>query len=174
MLRVRQVESALVPAIQIVRPGLVERLQRFASRIMQVLRRRSSIRQRILVVTRERDDAIRRLCRRLALQLDYASSLPLALTRSRMSRFDVVLYDHDLTAIDWRTAIAALTRAFPQSSVLLLSRTRSPELWNEVVRSGGHDMLNKPICEDGAESTIALAMAVAAFRKRRPCVRHTE
>lgn len=123
--------------------------------------------QRVLVVSEDRYDVIGRLCGRMSLELNYAATLPAALQILRNQQFDVVIYDHDMAAQDWRAAVSELAQASPSSSVLLLSSQKQPEIWNEVVRKGGHDMLSKPLSEEGAESTIALARARAKVNRMR-------
>ena len=105
-----------------------------------------------------------RLCGRLGWQLNYAPDLPTALLNLENQSFEVVIYDQDLPDQDWRQAVTSLATTAPWSSILLLSPLGHPELWNEVIRRGGHDILYKPISEGGAESAIALAMARAKLR----------
>ena len=142
-------------------------LQRFSRRIMQALRALTAANRSVLVVSRENYEAIERLCERLKLDLTYAGSFSLALSSLEDGKFDVVIYDQDLPDQDWRGAIATLAQASPGSSILLLSTHRQPEIWNEVIRTGGHDILTKPIAEDGAESTIALARVRAQLGRVR-------
>ena len=127
--------------------------------------------RRALLVSIETFDELETLCTRLHLDLNCSNSLRAALESLRDSRFDVIVYDQDLPAQDWRTAISALARTAPTSSILLLSRSVQLDLWNDVVRKGGHDVLIKPLAIQHAESTLALACARAKLdgfsRQRR-------
>jgi CheY-like chemotaxis protein len=145
-------------------PGLAGQIQRFSKWIVRAAGARSAGNQSVLVISREGLDSIGRLCRRLQWELNYASNLPAALQELQHRRFDVVIYDQDMPNEDWRLAVTSLAATAPWSSVLLLSPARQPELWNEVIRQGGHDMLNKPISEDVVESAVALAMARTKLR----------
>lgn len=145
----------------------IQQIQRFSNRILRAVRAQTHANQKVLVVSPDSYEAIGRLCRRLKLELQYAVSVPAALTNLGRGRFDVVIYDQDMPSEDWRQAVTLLAQASPGSSILLLSTLRQPEIWNEVIRKGGHDMLNKPISEDGAESTIALARARAKVNRMR-------
>jgi DNA-binding NarL/FixJ family response regulator len=120
---------------------------------------------RILLVSVEDHDAIHHLCARLKLDLHYSPSLAAALSELHHARSDVVLYDQDLPSGDWRQAVAALRKASPRSSIILLAHLRQPDLWNEVIRRGGHDLLTKPVAEPDAESTIVLAIARAKLSR---------
>lgn len=142
-------------------------IQRFSNRIWQAVRAQRAGSERVLVVSEDRDDALGRLCGRLRLELKYAGNLAVALSNLRENDFAVVIYDHDISGQDWRAAVSTLAHASPGSSILLMSTLRQPEIWNEVVRKGGHDMLSKPISEEGAESTIALARARAKVNRMR-------
>ena len=141
-------------------------IQRFSNRILHVVRAQDAGNRKILIVSEETDDAMVRLCGRLKLELNYAASLPLALSNLHDSKFDVVLYDQDVPCQDWRAALTILAEASPGSSILLLSTLKQPELWHEVIRRGGHDIVAKPVSDDGAESTIALALARARLSGR--------
>jgi DNA-binding NtrC family response regulator len=147
--------------MQFDRPGIMGQIHRFSKRILRIVLAQEAANQKILIVSEETDDAMAQLCRRLKMELNYAASLPLALTNLHDGKFDVVLYDQDIPRQDWRSALSALAEASPGSSILLLSTLKQPELWHEVIRRGGHDIVAKPVSDDGAESTIALALARA-------------
>ncbi len=100
-------------------------------------------------------------------RLDYASDLRVALVNLRDRRFDVVIYDQDMPGQDWRAAVTSLATTAPMSSILLLSPLGHPEIWNEVIQRGGHDILSKPVSEGGIGSAVALAMARAKISWRR-------
>ena len=128
------------------------------------MRRGSNGSPRVLLIATQDNDTIQHLCRRLQLDLKYASTLTNALQDLHHSDSDVVLYDQDLSPQGWRMSVATLAEACPRSSIILL--TRQPDLWNEVIRGGGHDLIRKPITESEAESTISLAVARAKLSHR--------
>jgi DNA-binding NtrC family response regulator len=142
-------------------------LHRFSNLLRQAVFAPSSRNQRVLVISKDCYDAIGRLCSRLKLELIYCASLPLALSKLQAANFDVVIIDQDLPHQNWGASVGVLAQVSPGSSILLLSTRRHPEIWNEVIRNGGHDMLEKPISEEGAESTIALARARALVNRIR-------
>ena len=140
---------------------IVAHLQRFSKWILRATRVRDDGNETVLVISKEQYESIGRFCRRLRWRLKYAADLPAALTNLQTQSFEVVIYDHELPDQDWRLAVTSLANLTPRSSILLLSPLGHPELWNEVIRRGGHDILCKPISDDGFESAVALAMARA-------------
>jgi DNA-binding NtrC family response regulator len=152
-------------AMQVHQPGIAGQIQRFSKWIVRAAGTRNDGKQRVLVISKEAYDAIGRLCRRLRWELNYATALADALMDLRDRRFDVVIYDQDLPDEDWRLAVTSLANTAPWSSVLLLSTGTQPELWNEVIRRGGHDTLSKQISDDDVESAVAMAMARTKLKK---------
>jgi len=153
--------------MQMRQSGIIEQLQRFSKWIVRATRARTSDNERVLVISEADHTPIGRLCKRLRWELDYAADLQIALVNLQNRTFDVVIYDQHLPNQDWRLAVTSLAASAPLSSILLLSPRGHPELWNEVIRRGGHDILSKPISEDGVESTVALAMARAKSSRSR-------
>jgi FixJ family two-component response regulator len=80
-----------------------------------------------------------------------------AVARVDRERPHIVLYDRDLSDADWRGVTAALGGAAPNACVVLISRVADDYLWNEVVRSGGYDVLTKPLREDEVVRAVRLA-----------------
>lgn len=151
--------------MQILRSGIRGRLQRFSDRILQVARAQATDVQKLLIVSDAAGDGLKRLCQRLNLEPSYTSDLSLALENLQCAKYDVVIYDHDLAYHDWQAAIAALARASPTSSILLMSTSQPPYVWKDLTRRGGHDVLQKPISGDEAESIIALAKVRARVNR---------
>jgi CheY-like chemotaxis protein len=69
----------------------------------------------------------------------------------------VVLCDRELLGMGWRNAVQRLSGPPRQACVILLSETVDTYLWNEVVRGGGHDVLHKPLWEEGVIRAVRLA-----------------
>jgi len=156
---------------------IVAQIQRFSKWIVRLTRVGDGWNGKVLVISKEDYESIGRFCRRLRWNLRYAANLPTALMNLQDQSFEVVIYDHELPDQDWRLAVTSLANTSPRSSILLLSRLGHPELWNEVIRRGGHDMLCKPISKESFESAVALAMARAkltsSLDKRRTDRRRT-
>jgi DNA-binding response OmpR family regulator len=57
----------------------------------------------------------------------------------------VVLFDHDLLGVDWRTALRELLETSCPKVVIMASAFTPHGLREEVFRSGGFDILSKPL-----------------------------
>ena len=159
--------SSLGHAMQMRRLDIVAQIQRFSQWIVRATRVGDGWNGNVLVISREEYELIGRLCRRLRWNLNYAVDLPAALMNLQDQSFEVVIYDHELPDQDWRLAVTSLANTTPRSSILLLSPLGHSELWNEVIRRGGHDILCKPISDESFESAVALAMARAKLTSSR-------
>ncbi len=69
----------------------------------------------------------------------------------------VVLCDRELLGMGWRNAVERLSGPPHQACLILLSETVDTYLWNEVVCGGGHDVLHKPLWEEGVIRAVRLA-----------------
>jgi len=69
----------------------------------------------------------------------------------------VVFCDHGLLGLGWRRAVERLSGPPKRACVILLSETADTNLWNEVVSSGGYDVLSKPLREDTVTRAVRLA-----------------
>ena len=80
------------------------------------------------------------------------------------SQFAVIVYDRDLPNRDWRQTVRDLTSFSP--CILLASKGVDSSLWQEVVQCGGHDVLAKPLEEQGVLKTIDQALRYTSAVKR--------
>lgn len=69
----------------------------------------------------------------------------------------VVLCDRDLLGIGWRKAVERLSAPPHRACVILISEAIDTNLWNEVVRGGGYEVLAKPLREDALTRAVRLA-----------------
>jgi FixJ family two-component response regulator len=68
----------------------------------------------------------------------------------------VILYDTDASPLlpDWRVALQQFLRVHPGSRVVFLSRVADEEMWIEVLKTGGHDLLSKPFSDTELRHTM--------------------
>lgn len=59
--------------------------------------------------------------------------------------FPIVMYDRELSPHTWRETIRSLTRRSPRPYIILLSRSSDTNLWDELERVGGSDILRTPL-----------------------------
>ena len=88
----------------------------------------------------------------------------------RRHEFAVILCDRDLAASNWREALAKLVATAPGSHVILASRVNDDQLWQEVIRLGGYDVLTKPFQQE----RVMRSINYAGLTRSRPYGRHTE
>jgi len=69
----------------------------------------------------------------------------------------VVFCDRDLLGLGWRKAVERLSGPPKRACVILLSENADTNLWNEVVKGGGYDVLPKPLREDTVTRAVRLA-----------------
>jgi hypothetical protein len=66
----------------------------------------------------------------------------------RNERLPIIFYERELNQSGWRAAVSLLSRLCPRPYVILLSSNRDKNLWDELVRNGGSDILRTPIDRD--------------------------
>jgi PleD family two-component response regulator len=108
--------------------------------------------------------ALERLASVSGWQLTFADSLAAAL-HSRTVLPPVVLYQRELAGGDWRVAVRTLSRMLPRPCVILLSSTTDRNLWDELERSGGSDLLKLPL--DNGSTLRSVNRAWALWRSQQ-------
>lgn len=69
----------------------------------------------------------------------------------------VILCDRDLSGRGWRETVEDLASSPHRACIILVSEVVDTYLWNEVVRTGGYDVLSKPLREDDVVRAVRLA-----------------
>jgi len=86
--------------------------------------------------------------------LEIADDSASASARVESERFPIILYERDAKGTGWRQAVAYFSRLSPRPCVVLLSRTSDKNLWDELVRCGGFELLRLPVERDAVLRTI--------------------
>lgn len=60
----------------------------------------------------------------------------------------IIIYDRDLSPDHWRDIIRSLAKRTPRPYIILLSSNADTNLWDELQRAGGSDILRAPINRD--------------------------
>ncbi|MGD0299778.1 MAG: hypothetical protein ABSE86_22025 [Bryobacteraceae bacterium] len=97
------------------------------------------------------------LCRRNQWEVFFAENRPQAERALQDLKPQIMLFDRDIAGPDWRefvTGFAARSRA---ACIMLVSKVIDDNLWNDLVSSGGYEVLRKPLREN--EVTRAVRMA---------------
>jgi len=79
--------------------------------------------------------------------------------RSALDRLKapVILCDRDLPGDGWRATVEDLASSPHHACIILVSGVVDAYLWNEVVLTGGFDVLSKPLREDDVVRAVRLA-----------------
>ena len=72
-------------------------------------------------------------------------------------RAPVILCDRVLPGRGWRETVQNLASSPHRTCIILVSEVVDTYLWNEVVRTGGYDVLSKPLREDDVVRAVRLA-----------------
>jgi hypothetical protein len=72
-------------------------------------------------------------------------------------RVPVILCDRDLAGADWRETVSRLASSSLPTCVILISRAADDCLWEEVIRSGGYEVLSRPLRPEEVVRVVKLA-----------------
>jgi len=127
---------------------------------------------RLEVIALISGDADRRelmgICNRMGWNLLFVGTLEEARTVLEKVRAPVVLCDRDLPGSGWRSTVEGLASSPHRACIILVSAVADSYLWNEVVRTGGFDVLSKPFREDDVARAVRLAWSYWN-RAAKPC-----
>jgi DNA-binding NtrC family response regulator len=90
-------------------------------------------------------------------------------TRTLMARVkaQILFMDRDLAESDWKESMADFASFSGVICIVLVSRVVDGNLWNEVVRNGGYEVLAKPLREDDVVRAVRLAWSYTAAHVRK-------
>ena len=115
----------------------------------------------IAVVGLVTSDADRRLlteiCSRNRWPLLFTETCEEARIALHQLKAPVILCDRDLPGRGWRETVEDLASSPHRACIILVSEVVDTYLWNEVVRTGGYDVLSKPLREDDVVRAVRLA-----------------
>jgi FixJ family two-component response regulator len=97
------------------------------------------------------------ICSRNRWNLLFADTCEEARIALHRLKSPVVLCDRDLPGRGWRGTVEDLASSPHRACVILVSAVVDTYLWNEVVRTGGFDVLSKPLREDDVVRAVRLA-----------------
>jgi DNA-binding NtrC family response regulator len=105
-------------------------------------------------------DSLQGVFRDAGWKLEVADNSASALARQRKEPLPIILYERELTESGWRHAVSLFSRLSPRPCVLLLSRSSDKNLWEELVRCGGFDLLRTPIDRDAVIRTVSAGWSI--------------
>jgi FixJ family two-component response regulator len=80
--------------------------------------------------------------------LTLSDTSPGLITAQGAVRSPIIIYDRESSPHNWREVVGALTRQSPRPYVILLSPNADANLWDELQRAGGSDILRTPVSRD--------------------------
>lgn len=99
-------------------------------------------------------------------QLAIADSAASAIARQQQEPLPIILYERELTEKDWRQAVSSFSRLSPCPCVVLLSRSYDQNLWDELVRCGGFEVLRTPVNRKAVIQTVSAGWSI--WRRKPP------
>ncbi len=137
---------------------VIETLRAVARRLGRTEGRRPERPAVIGLLSGERDRGILAgVCSRNRWDVVFADTCAEARGALERMQAPLVLCDRDLPGQRWRAAVESLAAHRQPCCILLLSKVVDEYLRDEVVRSGGYDVLRKPLREDEVAHAVALA-----------------
>ena len=76
----------------------------------------------------------------------------------------VILFDRDWPGTDWKAAVTNLAALPHQACVILVFGVADANLWQEVVRRDGYDVLAKPLRAENVLRAVKLALSYWSIR----------
>ena len=110
-----------------------------------------------LVTSDEDRRLLASICSRNRWHLLFADTCEEARTALDKLKAPVILCDRDLPGRGWRETVEDLASSPHRACIILVSEVVDTYLWNEVVRTGGYDVLSKPLREDDVVRAVKLA-----------------
>ena len=110
-----------------------------------------------LVTSYEDRQVLVSICGRNGWNLLFADTCEEARIALHRLKSPVVLCDRDLPGRGWRGMVKDLASSPHRACIILVSGVVDSYLWNEVVRTGGFDVLSKPLRGDDVVRAVRLA-----------------
>jgi CheY-like chemotaxis protein len=80
-------------------------------------------------------------------------------TAQTLAQHPVILYDIDPDDLHgWREALRQILSLYADARVIFASRLADEDLWVEVLKTGGHDLLSKPFSESELRQAVQRAL----------------
>jgi DNA-binding NtrC family response regulator len=112
-------------------------------------------------------DRVQAVLRRVGWNLTVTNSLTVGLVHQQKDPHPIILYDRELPQENWREAVSSFTRLTPRPCLVLLSRNTDKNLWDELIRCGGFDLLRTPVEPDALVRTVRAGWSIW-FNHRSP------
>ena len=78
----------------------------------------------------------------------------------------IILYDREVAPYNWPEALGVLTSHSPRPCVILLSPNADTNLWDELQRAGGCDIVRTPVSSDDLIGAVTRAWMLWQSQQR--------
>jgi DNA-binding NtrC family response regulator len=112
-----------------------------------------------LVVNDYDRNVLRGISDREPIEIHFAESRVDAWDALNRLNSPLILYDRDWPDAEWRTTVQTFAASPQRSCVILASRVADDNLWQELIRCGGYDLLAKPFRTDDVARALKLALS---------------
>lgn len=110
-----------------------------------------------LVTSDEDRRLLAEICGRNGWRLLFAGTCETARAALDKLKVPVILCDRDFPGKGWRETVESLSSSPHRPCTILVSGVVDTYLWDEVVRTGGYDVLSKPLREEDVVRAVRLA-----------------
>jgi DNA-binding NtrC family response regulator len=112
------------------------------------------------------------LCQRNHWEVFFAASREQAEWALQELKPQIMLFDREVAGPDWREFVAAFAARSGGVCIMLVSRVIDDNLWNDLVSSGGYEVLRKPLRDDEVSRAVRMAWSYwSSALKRAASVR---
>lgn len=124
---------------------------------------RITLPKRIPVVALLVDEQDRRSLSRISgdesLDVHFAESCQDAAALAQKLTAPIILLDRDWPESEWKSSAASLASSRLGACIILVSAQLDGSLWQELIRSGGYDVLAKPLRPEKVARIVKLALS---------------
>jgi len=126
--------------------------------VSDIFQKRKMVNPAIVAVLTEPDVmVVRELSSSRHWAVSFAADCPDALARIGQMKAQILFLDRDLAGPGWRQTIHAFASSSTKICIMVVSKVVDTNLWNEVVRYGGYEVLSKPLQEGDLLRAVNLA-----------------
>jgi hypothetical protein len=128
---------------------------------------------RVLAITQDRScrERLKSLADFYGWDLLLSNSCSGAASLPEAQAYPVVVCDNDSQELHWRDAFEVLLASRRSRCIILCSKKDSDHLWQEVIRGGGYDVVEKPLREEQIVRTIQFAWTYWKTTGIRPLIK---
>jgi DNA-binding NtrC family response regulator len=105
-------------------------------------------------------ESLQEVFREAGWTLAVAGNSESAIAKQEKDHFPIILYERELAEREWRQTLSIFSRLSPRPCVILLSRNSDKNLWDELVRCGGFDLLRTPVDRDTVIRTLRAGWSI--------------